>query len=851
MTRMTDEAFAAWSKKLGLADEAQALIAAIRASPPARRVQGAAGNVSGVYPSRKMGWSTQFESHRVELPGVIAMEYAPDVLEYYDQPPAFLLRYRHADGRNCAHWHTPDFFVLAADGARWEEWKAEDELERLAMRSPYRYRRETGGDWRCPPGEAYAAHYGLAYRVRSSADIDWIWTRNILFLDDYLRANGPLSSPAVVGAVRRFVAGAPGVALDEVLQQATAVNATTDDVYGLIASGRLWVDLHGAPLVTPAEVRVFGDEPLGRAYAAAGESVAAPRKAAHPTNVHDGNLVRDERGELADEDSATGPRAAIRALLDGASPTALAAALRRHAYLTEKTPDGPQPSERALRSWHAQLRAAEDTLGCGFVGLLDRRAQRGNRTRRLPERTRQLLDEAVACYETPKQLSKAAAYGELVRACTAAATDPPSSKTFTRALAQRPKRALTEARQGRRAAYEHAPWHWELTLTTPRHGDRPWEIGHIDHTQLDVETVCSQTGRNLGRPWATFLTDAYARRLPGLVLSYDPPSYRSCLLVLRACVRRWGRLPQTLVVDGGKEFGSVYFETLLARYAITKKTRPATAPRFGSVCERLFGTANTEFIHRLAGNTQITKNVRQVTKANDPRALACWTFGSLLAALEEWADTIYDTLPHPALGQSPRAAWDEVLARTGQRPQRLIANDENFRMLTLPTTAKGEARVQPGDGVKINYLYYWSELFRRPEVEGTRVPVRYDPFDAGTAYAFVRGQWVACRSQHYLIFQGHTERELQLATVELRRRQQTHVGQFAITAHRLADFLTSLEGREALLLQRLRDLASHERGTLKAAPLPEGAEPGSQSLGTDDVPGVTDDLGDEDYGEYR
>jgi len=30
-------------------------------------------------------------------------------------------------------------------------------------------------------------------------------------------------------------------------------------------------------------------------------------------------------------------------------------------------------------------------------------------------------------------------------------------------------------------------------MTTPRHGDRPYEIGHIDHTELDVEIVCSQT----------------------------------------------------------------------------------------------------------------------------------------------------------------------------------------------------------------------------------------------------------------------------------------------------------------------------------------------------------------------
>lgn len=732
MTRMTDDAFDAWSAGLGLSEETRTLIAAIRGSPPARRVRSAAGNVSGLYPSRKMGWGTQFESHRVEFPGVIAMEYAPDVREYYDQPPAFLLRYRHADGRNCAHWHTPDYFVLAEDGARWEEWKAEEELEQLTVRSPHRYTRDADGHWRCPPGEAYATRYGLGYRVRSSTDIDWIWTRNMTFLDDYLRADGPLSVATVLDALTVLVADAPGMTLDALLRHATAANATADDVYGLIAAGRIWIDLHRAPLAVPAQVHVFCDERLARAYAVAGETTASPPDASSPSNAVDTAL----------------PRAAVRVLLDQASPKALAAALRRYEYLTGTAPAGPQPPERTLRSWRARMRVAEEALGCACVGLLDRCAARGNRTPRLPVQTRQLLDAAVARYETPKQLSKAAAYGELVRTCAAAAIDPPSYKTFSRVLARQPKHAQTEARQGRRAAYQQEPWYWNLTPTTPRHGDRPWEIGHIDHTQLDVETVCSQTGRNLGRPWASFLTDAYSRRLVALVLSYDPPSYRSCLLLLRTCVRRWNRLPQTLVVDGGKEFGSVYFETLLARYAVTKKTRPPAAPRFGSVCERLFGTANTEFIHRLAGNTQITKNVRQVTTANDPRRSACWTFGALLAALEEWADTVYDTLPHPALQESPRAAWDEALARTGQRPQRLIADDEHFRVLTFPTTPRGEARVQPGHGVKVNYLYYWNELFRRPEVEWTRVPVRYDPFDAGTAYAFVQGQWVVSRSQH-------------------------------------------------------------------------------------------------------
>jgi putative transposase len=54
-------------------------------------------------------------------------------------------------------------------------------------------------------------------------------------------------------------------------------------------------------------------------------------------------------------------------------------------------------------------------------------------------------------------------------------------------------------------------------------------------------------------------------------------------------------------------------------------------------------------------------------------------------------------------------------------------------MMTLPTTAKGTAVVSVGKGVKINHLHYWSPVFRDPAVERTSVPVRYDPYDAGTA----------------------------------------------------------------------------------------------------------------------
>jgi hypothetical protein len=113
--------------------------------------------------------------------------------------------------------------------------------------------------------------------------------------------------------------------------------------------------------------------------------------------------------------------------------------------------------------------------------------------------------------------------------------------------------------------------------------------------------------------------------------------------------------------------------------------------------------------------------------------------------------------------------------------------------------------VLPGLGVKIRYIYYWCDLFRDPEIERQKVPIRYDPFDAGTAFAFVKNQWAQCHSEYYALFRGRSEREIMLATQELRRQRQMLERGGALSAKKLGDFLRSVEAEELLLNQRLRD----------------------------------------------
>jgi putative transposase len=681
---------------------------------------------------------------------------------------------------------------------------------------------------------------GLCFST-GSASLDPIYIQNLIFLEDYLRFKTD-SNPSIQALVKERVKTSPGITLANLLASLSHVSA--NDVYVMLVQGELYVRLSEVPLVQHERVRLYPDQPTYETYIKSSQhqtatSIAAtarPTLAANTRLRWDGRLwtlvnlgettttLLPEIGQplqissaffyqllnegvikRSEVEGATNP--AVMALMEGASPSDLRAANQRFQAVMAGTVASSDISKRTLSRWIKQFREAELKYGCGYVGLLPRTQARGNRTAKAPTAASELLNTFIPeQFETPTQAPAASVYRAYQRACEQQNLNPLSRCTFYHRLQQRPLHEQTSKRKGSKAAYRHQPWYWELTYTTPRHSDRPLGIVHIDHTQLDLELRSATTGRLLGRPWLTLMVDAYSRRILAIYLTFDPPSYRSCMMAIRICVQRFGRFPQAIVVDGGKEFHSVYFDTLLARYHCTKKTRPAAKPRFGSVIERLFGTTNTQLIFNLLGNTQATKQVREITKAVNPKQHALWTLGDLYTYLVEYAYVIYDQNEHPALSMSPQSAYEQGEINTGERLHRRIAYDEDFILATHPSPRSGQALVQPGKGIKLNYLYYWSDAFRHPEVERTKVSVRYDPFDLGVAYAYVQGRWVKCISQYYSIFSGRSERELLLASLEIKQQAKLTQTPTTISAKRLADFLSNVTAHEALMLQRLRDL---------------------------------------------
>ena len=808
--------------------------------------------MAGSYSSRKMGVTIQFESHKNELPNIYLKEHKKKTLEFYNQPRPVKLNFRGVDGRNLGFMHTPDFFVIEDDGAGWEECKPEEKLLELEAQNPNRYCRDEEGRWHCPPGEAAAAEYGFFYRVVSSKEIDWTLQRNLEFLDDYFRVDASAVSAAAREAVLTQVSQKPGLSLEE-LCNLTGGTANRDDIFLLIAHEEVFVDLYKVALVETEYVKVYPDETTALAYASVLEVpysalVHAPAyvdiKHGTPVNwngnvwkiVNAGDglvgmlagdnaftelplavfeqLVAGGRIAGVQRESAPQTHPEVERLLAQAEKEDLAEANRRveivrAALRGEQVAEGVPQS--TLDRWKREYRRAEQKYKCGYVGLLPK-PRKGNRNPKISPESQDFMERFVEDkYETLKRMRKYSAYALYLGECNKEeiknkGVKAATYKTWCRAVKRRPKYEQTKKMRGDRAAYKVKEFYMELEFTTPRHGERPLHIGHIDHTEGDAEFICARTGVNLGRPWVTYLTDAYSRRLLAKVMSFDPPSYRACMRVVRECVRRFGRMPQIVIVDGGLEFSGVYFETLLARYECTKKERTGK-PNCGSTQERLFGTTNTQFWHNLQGNTQSTRDVRLLTKATDPKRHAIWTLEAADQKLTEWAYEFYDTTPHPALeGQTPREAFNDGMRRYGERSHRLIAYDDHFRMMTLPTTAKGTAKVQV-NGVKINNRYYWADVFRLPDVAGKTIPVRFDPWDAGIAYAYALGKWTACRSEKYSVFRGRSEREIMLATTLLRRKDKLHGQGRQLTTARLAAFLQSVEAEEALLRQQLADRA--------------------------------------------
>src|SRR6266571_4373382 len=406
MTRPLDGiALQTYFRRLNLQKEAQDQLIAVRSSPPSRLPDSRAGNMPVWYPSKKMQCIIKAESAKVEFAFLLQAEHDDEVLEIWDQPPSIPLEYVDKRGHMQRPVHTPDYFLFRASSAEWVECKSSQELVKQAEARPNRYRLDERGTWRCPPGEAYAAKYGLTYRVWASDQVNWAAQDNALYLEDYYQDLERLVVPeAVLETLVRLVKEHPGILLSD-LRVESSIPA--DLVNIAVAKHDLYVNLATYRLSEPSHTPVFRNRQAGRTYSKpkGQEDEAA---AVSPLPVTPANFTAEGR-----------------ALLEQASDVDLATALFRNRVIRpEDYHDDEQAQTAARRSaipvrtkqyWQQLYREGETRYGSGFLGLLPHYHNCGG-IRKIDAEVIALIHQVLEThYDTTTRRPKRGAYGEYLK----------------------------------------------------------------------------------------------------------------------------------------------------------------------------------------------------------------------------------------------------------------------------------------------------------------------------------------------------------------------------------------------------------------------------------------------------
>lgn len=820
--------------RLGLPLAGRRLVLDATKNAPVRQVRSkGGGNVITPFQSRKMQRTVETESRHFEFAAAVSYEYDPNVIEYYPQPCRLRFEVVDKDGEIHAIDHTPDFLLIGERSVVLEERKPWSKLERLASRYPWRYELDADSQWRSPLIEQWLAELGIGYRICTERDTPQRRLENILLLEDYLDPAAPPCPVDVEQAILNALRENAVLYLAELYEN---LACRSDDVFKLIADGRIVSDIDVAPLQEPHRYRIFRDAAVREFEYARRRTVPSVvpgtvdiRTGARITYDHQSYTVivaGTSKAVLQSDDKKTVEVAIetleqlalnqdLTATADGDSHVKslrLADCTEEELKTALQRAKGLENVEKPSRTQRRYLKAVAVAKLTGtdeLVALVPRTRNRGNRQPRLTDAQEAAVQDAIKeHYLTAIAPNAKHVHIQLEMMCIERGIRAPSYPTLLARIEAIAQQTADRARHGNRVAYQNSEFVPVLYADTPVHGSRFMQYVHMDHTELDIELISLRNGKCLGRPWLSLAIDAYTRRIVGMYLSFDPPSYRSNMMLLRDIVRRHRRLPQFIVVDNGADFRSHDFEQFAELLRIHLRYRPAGRPRHGSVMERIFGHIHTAYVHNLAGNTKATKRVRQTTGKFLPSRLAEWCLEYLYYGIEYWAFEHYDTEEHSTLGISPRQACERSLSDSGSRSHRIVTLTQDLLIQTCPTVSRlGTRKVDRQRGVKVhNNFHYWSPEFRDAKLHGKHVPVRYDPWDTSTVYVQINKRWVPAKSKALVALGQMTEKEREMVAEEYRHRFRLQDNE-DVNPQKMKEFLRIFtpEGTAQLAFERQRE----------------------------------------------
>lgn len=756
-------------------------------------------SVSMLCHSLKMGVAMKVGS-KIENAGQLTFEHDEKIEGFYFKVGQLAFSFTDENGKKCGIRHRPDalrLFSLPSElppegldttqFLRFAEFKSAETLEKACLRGDrYVFDREAK-KYRCLPAEAAAREIGCGYDILTEQDLNPTIVGNFEFLQKYYNEKVPLVPPAIISRAREVVAANPGISCPDLIVSVEGL--TMDHFCKLLVDQKLYVPLESCQLDLPGTVQVFADRLTSNAL-----MTLVPRKKTERlvvrsrfprfdpkeiitirgknhvvvisgaedvqfrTEKGDSTVITRKELELLLKDKQisslgvpTDKTDEAKKILLTTSPTRLQKALERLAIILPVI-DGKARSKEArsrLRNFSTWLKRGKEALknyGNVLIGLIDGRERQGHHGSHLSPADDALVSEIIeSVYASNRAPKKCSAYADYRRACKNRGQTPVSEKTFGRRIRRYSAEWLERQRNGAMAgAAVAAPVDSETMLA----GGGRWfmHIGHLDEMVFDLATVFPESGMPLGTAWIVVMVDSYTRTVLAVIATFEAPSYVTTMALLRECVTRWGRLPEILFMDNGPGFKNDSLRLFAEYYNVQLCWRPPGMPRWGSEIERFIGDLNQRVANELPGATKALNRLRRLSKSHHPDRLAVFGLQTLSTIVHDWCETVFETLPHKGLhGKTPAEMRAISKFEHGERVFFKISDDPLFPILSLPApSSDGTAKVQAHDGVQVDNLYYWHEAFSDSEIVGTRVEVRYDPFDITKVYAFIKNQWAEC-----------------------------------------------------------------------------------------------------------
>ncbi|MGA2493716.1 MAG: transposase family protein [Roseiarcus sp.] len=317
----------------------------------------------------------------------------------------------------------------------------------------------------------------------------------------------------------------------------------------------------------------------------------------------------------------------------------------------------------------------------------------------------------------------------------------PSRATVYRRLAAQDDYQKLKTQAGSRQAYDK----YGNVMPGPLE-HMPLGVVEIDHSRFNCQAV-TKDGVVIGRPWVSAAIDRCTRATLAVILTFDPPSTATVLLLLKMIIlgkddllkqypsikHAWPclGLPRFIVCDNGVEFHSKDFQDALDELRIGVLYCPTRCPEMKGRAERWFLTLQKGVVDILPGTT--FSRIGDKTD-RDPAMDASIELDRLTGHVYRFNVDTYLQRKHSGMRQAPIKVWED---KTALHPVRLPASRKDVDLACL----RVDWRTIQRQGVEINGFFYQSRelsLIRISQKALGKVEVRWNPLDLGSIY--VRGQ---------------------------------------------------------------------------------------------------------------